>query len=367
MISILYREELREYNFGTGHSFQGDRYANFPGFIKAHLKENEDYQLVKAEPATDEDLRFICNQDYIDFNREYYRAANLGEQYSDNFTQFQSVDNAPVENPGKIEEAARIIVGQGKKACDLVLQEQVKKIVSIGGGMHHAKPERGEGFCIYNDVAFCGKYLKQKCGLDRILILDTDAHAGNGTSDYFYEDPNVLLIDLHQDPRWLYPGTGYADNIGAGDGKGFTINVPMPLYSGRKFYDAVFDQIVEPVVAEFKPQIILRNGGADPHVGDKLTSLGLQVADFTMIGNRVRAMSEICDGKVIDLLASGYAGQVLQYAWLAQICSIGGIDIDIEEPEPIPAWLGVDRFDAEIRGIITEIKGYHKKYWKCLS
>jgi len=238
--------------------------------------------------------------------------------------------------------------------------------------MHHAKPNYGEGFCIYNDVAFCARYLQHQYKLDRILILDTDAHAGNGTADYFYDDPTVLLIDLHQDPRTLYPGTGFTDQVGSGSGRGFTINVPLPVYSGHESYKLVFEEIVQPVAEEFKPQIIIRNGGSDPHVSDGLANLGLQVKDFTMIGEKVREMARLCDDREIDLIGSGYNREVLPYAWLALVCGVSGIDNPAKLPESIdkleriPSWLGVDRFSADILAVIADVKSHLKDYWKCL-
>ena len=366
MITILYREELKEYDFGPGHPFRGDRYQVFPQFLGEKLAENVNYQLLKVDPAGDEDLRLICQKDYLDFSQGYYKAANLGLSYQGQFSRFQSHDNEPIGRPGKVEETARLIVGQAKAACDLIQEDKAKKVVSIGGGMHHAKPGYGEGFCIYNDVAFCAQYLRQKYELDRVLILDTDAHAGNGTSEYFYEDPAVLFIDLHQDPRTLYPSTGFADQIGSGSGKGFTINVPLPLYAGQQAYKLVFEEIVQPVTEEFQPQIIIRNGGSDPYVGDGLTNLGLQVRGFTMIGEKVREMAQICDGKAIDLIGSGYNKEALSCTWLALICGLAGIDITLDEPQSIPSWLGVDRFLIDIQTVIQDVKNHHKDHWHCL-
>ena len=302
---IVYREGLKEYDFGPGHPFRGDRYQIFPQFLKQNLPANGNYQVYKADSATDQDLQLICQREYIDFSQGYYKAANLGLTYPGEFSRFQSPDNRPIGQPGKIEEAARLIIGQAKAACDLIQDGETRKLISIGGGMHHAKSNCGEGFCIYNDVAFSARYLQHKYKLDRILILDTDAHAGNGTAEYFYEDAAVLLIDLHQDPRTLYPGTGFADQIGSGDGEGFTINVPLPVYAGYESYKRVFEEIVQPVAEEFKPQIIIRNGGSDPHINVGLTSLGLQVKGFRMIGEKVREMARLCDDKEIDLIGSG--------------------------------------------------------------
>ena len=366
MLAIVYQEELKEYDFGPGHAFRGDRYEIFPQFLRKNLTGDGIYQIFKAASASDEDLRLICQRDYIDFSKGYYEAANLGLNYPDQFSRFHSEDNRPIGRPGKVEMAARLLIGQAKLACNLVQGDRLEKVVSIGGGMHHAKPNYGEGFCIYNDVAFCAKYLQQKYKLDRILILDTDAHTGNGTAEYFDEDPTVLFIDLHQDPQTLYPGIGFPHQIGNGSGKGFTVNVPMPVYSGQESYKLVFEEIVQPIVEEFKPQIIIRNGGSDPHVSDELTNLGLEVEGFKMIGEKVREIAKICDGKVIDLIGSGYNRKVLPYAWLALICGVADINVTLDEPEPAPPWLNVDRFLTSIKLVIQDVKNHLKDHWQCL-
>ncbi len=364
--AILYRPELREYDFGPGHPFRGNRYEIFPQFLQDNLPEDDNYRIIKAEPATNDDLLLICQQDYIDFTREYFKAANLGLDYEGPFFQYQSMDNHPPGRPGKIEEAGRVVIGQAKLACHLVQEGKYQKAVCIGGGMHHAKPSYGEGFCLYNDVAFSARYLMKQYNLERVLILDTDAHAGNGTCEYFYADPRVLFIDLHQDPRTLYPGTGFAHQIGSGTGKGFTINIPLPVYAGYDSYKLVFESIVEPVTKEFQPQIIIRNGGSDPHFSDGLTNLGLPVKGFRMIGEKVRDMAAICQGKVIDFIGSGYNETVLPYGWLALVTGLAGINMNIEEPEPIPARFQVDSALAQTQKVVEEVKSNLKEYWKCL-
>ena len=365
-IAILYREELKEYDFGQGHPFRGDRYETFPRFLIENLPEDDNYRLLQAEPATEEDLLLICTEDYINFTREYFKAANLGLSYAGSFFQYHSPDNLPGSRPGKLEEAARLMIGQVKMAADLIQAGEYEKVVCIGGNMHHAKPSYGEGFCIYNDNAFAAKYLVEKYGLERILILDTDAHTGNGTAEYFYEDPRVLFIDLHQNPRTLYPGTGFAHQIGSADGKGFTINIPLPVYSGYDSYQLAFESIVQPVTQEFKPQIIIRNGGSDPHFADGLTSLGLSVKGFQMIGEKVRGMAKVCQGKVIDAIGSGYNKDVLPYAWLALISGLAGVKIKIEEPVSIPQRFREELSLAETKEVIKEVKKHLKDYWRCL-
>jgi acetoin utilization protein AcuC len=330
-LAILYTDDLKEYDFGAGHPFSGDRYQRFHRFLTENVSE-QIYQIIGTEKANDEDLLFICEKEYINFTRAYYKAANLGFDYDGQFYRFHSADNRPVGKPRKVEEAARLIIGQAKRAVDLVESGEFEKAVSIGGGLHHAKPAFGEGFCLYNDVAYTAKYLMQEYGLKRILILDTDAHAGNGTSEYFYHDPRVMFIDLHQDPRTIYPGTGFANQIGEGEGKGYTVNVPMPVDAGYESYKLVLEEIVHPLAKEFKPQIIVRNGGSDPYLNDQLTQLGLPIKGFRMIGEEVREIAGICHGKEIDLIASGYNEKILPYAWLSLISGLAGIEMEIEEP-----------------------------------
>jgi len=370
-VGFLYNEELKEYDFGEKQPFRGDRYEIFPKFLKERIPENKNYELIKAEKASDEDLLLICQKDYIDFNRDYYKCANLGLDCDGKFHHYHGGDNFPRKNPGKVEEAARLIIGQAKLAVDLIQNGEYKKVVSLGGGMHHASPNHGDGFCVYNDVAFCVKYLIEKYGLKRILILDTDAHAGNGksvrsgTSGYFYSDPRVLFIDIHQDPSTVYPGAGFIPEIGEGKGRGFTINIPLPMFSGNDSYKLVFEKIIEPVVKEFKPQIIIQNGGSDPHFADTLTQMGLTIQGFRMLGEKTRKLSEICEGGVIDLIGSGYNLKVLPYAWLALISGLAGWKIKIEEPLPVPQRFKKDHSIEKTKKVVQEIKKILKDYWKC--
>ncbi|NLE95059.1 MAG: hypothetical protein GX600_05180, partial [Dehalococcoidia bacterium] len=226
-VSILYREELREYDFGIGHPFRGDRYEIFPKVLRQHVIPDGHYRFIVADICSEDDLRLICSQEYIDFSREYFGAASRGEVYSRSmeFPRFHSLDNLPRGRPGKLEVASRMMIGQVKKASQLVMEDGEEIVICIGGNLHHAKPDYGEGFCIYNDNAYVAKHLLQTYGLERIMVLDTDAHQGNGTCEYFYTDPRVLFVDLHQDPTTLYPGIGFANDIGDGAGRGFTINV----------------------------------------------------------------------------------------------------------------------------------------------
>jgi len=217
-------------------------------------------------------------------------------------------------------------------------------------------------------VAFSARYLLNNYKLERIAVIDTDAHAGNGTSEYFYNDPRVLFIDLHQDPHTLYPGTGFVKDIGLDKGKGFTVNVPMPANAAYDSYYRIFGEIVEPLVREFKPQLIIRNGGSDPHPDDGLTDLGLPIRGFRMIGEKVKCLAdELCQGKELDLIASGYNKRVLPNSWLALVSGLAGWKIEVEEPEPATRKFHKDPAYAQTKLVESEIKSTLKPYWKCFQ
>jgi acetoin utilization protein AcuC len=365
-VAICYRAELQDYDFGAGHPFRGRRFPRFYQFMTERLPA-EQYELIAADLATDDDLLRICSREYIEFSRDFYRAAHEDLGYDGRFYEFHSADNLPRGSPGRLEEAARLIVGQAKRAADLVLSGTFEKAISIGGGLHHAKRSFGEGFCLYNDVAFVATYLLEVYGLERILIVDTDAHAGNGTAGYFYRDPRVLFIDLHQDPRTIYPGTGFVSQIGAGEGEGYTVNVPLPLRAGYESYQHVFDALVEPLAEEFKPQVVVRNGGSDPYFNDQLTQLGLPLNGFSMIGKRIRAIAELCDGKEIDLIASGYNERILPFAWLALIAGIAGLELALEEPEPVPEMYRTDMAVHATEQVVRAVKAELQASWRCFQ
>jgi acetoin utilization protein AcuC len=361
--ALVYSPDIKNYNFGKGHPFSSDRFENFLNFLKEKMPDFKDYfEEITPDPVKDEDLKLFHSQEYIEVIKKASKGIILP-----NILQYTTVDNLDPSTgylPKGIEKATRIAVGTSLKATRLVSEGKFKKAISIGGGLHHAKKEKGEGFCIYNDVVISVKELLQK-GFKKILILDTDAHAGNGTAEAFYEDDKVLFIDIHQDPNTLYPGTGFINEIGREKGKGFTVNIPLPPGASDDSFEYVFEKVIFPVTKEFKPQIIIRNGGSDPHFSDGLTSLGLTLEGFKMIGQKVKKLSqEVCEEKEVDLIASGYNQKVLPLAWSVLIFGLLDIDIKLKEPflNQIPK---KGQKLKETKEIVEELKFLLKKHWKC--
>ncbi len=364
--AILYHRELKEQDFGPGHPFRGDRYRIFLGFFREHLGENN-FQIIEPEYASDADLLLVHSQEYINFVENFYEATASGLR-SPSALRFLSSDNFPLPGAGQLHKVARLVVGSAKLAGELVQEGKFGKAIVLGGGLHHATSSYGEGLCIYNDVAICARNLQQKYGLERILILDTEANAGHGTAQIFYESSDVLFVDIHQDSRTLYPWKGFVYEIGSGSGEGYTVNVSMPLFAGYDSYELVFDEIVFPLVEEFNPQIIIRNGGSEIHFADGLTQLGLNVEGFHMIGAKVGELAtSLCGGKVVDLIASGYNLEVLPAAWLALICGLTQTKLKVEEPVPVPQRFREDHALEETKKVIEQVKRNLKAYWRCLE
>ncbi len=363
--ALVYNPEIRNYHFGSAHPFKGERFEIFVNFLKNNLPNFKDYfEEILPEPAKDKDLELAHAKEYI----EAIEKASKGIIIP-NISEYASPDNLdPLTGylPKGIEKAARLIVGTSLLAGELVFEGKFKKAIGIGGGLHHAKINFGEGFCVYNDVVVCAKNLLNK-GTKRILILDTDAHAGNGVAEAFKEESRILFIDLHQNPRTIYPGTGFINEIGSGKGEGLTANISLPAEAGDLAYQYCFDEIIFPIVKEFKPEIIIRYGGSDPYFNDSLTQLGLTLEGFKMIGEKVKSLAGfVCQGKEVDLLASGYNQEILPKAWLAIITGLLDLPINkkVFEEKISP---NKNAGSETTKETIKELKQILKKYWKCFK
>ena len=361
--ALIYSPKIKKYGFGKYHPFTSERFENFLDFIKEKLPNFEDYFVeVRPQQATEEDLMLFHTKEYIEAMKKASKGIVLP-----NILKYASTDNLDPSTgflPRGIEEATRIAVGGSLLAGKLVLEGGFKKAIALGGGLHHAKRSFGEGFCVYNDVAICAKNLLKR-GVKKILILDTDAHAGNGTAEAFYEENKVLFIDIHQDPRTLYPGTGFINEIGSGKGEGFTVNISLPPGAGDSAYQYIFEKIIFPLAKEFKPELIIRYGGSDPYFADGLTNLGLTLEGFKMIGEKVRKLADVvCQGREVDLMASGYNQEILPLAWAALIAGLLNLKIKLKDPREKLAPPKNSKLQ-EMKEIIEELKKHFQKYWRC--
>ena len=171
---------------------------------------------------------------------------------------------------------------------------------------HHAEKDRAMGFCLFNNIAVGAEYALRHLGLERVLVVDWDVHHGNGTMHSFYKTERVLYFSAHQYPH--YPGTGAVDEIGAGPGKGYTVNVPLPAGQGDEEYAAIFQRLLLPIALEYKPQIILVSAGFDIARGDPLADMQVTPAGFVrMTELLLDVTAECCPGRLVFTLEGGYA------------------------------------------------------------
>src|SRR4051794_9396094 len=175
--------------------------------------------------------------------------------------------------PGSYETAL-LAVGGLLQCCDAVMRGRVPRaFAAIRPPGHHAEPDRPMGFCLFSNVAIAARYLQRQHGVERLAIVDFDVHHGNGTQAAFEDDPSVLFISLHQDPRTLYPGSGHGYEAGCGKGEGFTLNIPMTPGADDADYLAAFDTRVLPVLHTYRPQALLISAGFDAHHADPLAQI----------------------------------------------------------------------------------------------
>ncbi len=170
---------------------------------------------------------------------------------------------------------------------------------------HHALRARAMGFCLFNNIAVAARHAIDARGLERVMIIDWDVHHGNGTNDIFYEDNQVLFISLHQSP--LYPGTGSAGEAGAGDGLGYTVNIPVPPGSDDALYRSVVDHVLVPLALEYKPELLLISAGYDAHRDDPLADVHLTEEGFAAMTRSLWRCSAELEAPLGCVLEGGYA------------------------------------------------------------
>ena len=213
------------------------------------------------------------------------------------------IDSAPTYVTGASYQAALLAAGACRDAARAVINGQADNAFAIVRPPgHHAEPERAMGFCLLNNVAIAGLDALAG-GVERIMVVDYDAHHGNGTEKAFWNNPRAAYFSTHQEN--IYPGTGRLQD--APHARGRLANFPLPAHTGDESFSLIFDQALAPLVKAFRPGLILVSAGFDAHWSDPLTSLGLSTAGFLAISKKlVRLAEEICSGKIVFVLEGGY-------------------------------------------------------------
>jgi len=282
-----------EHKTGRGHPECPERFSAALAGVRKSVDSSKLLDIPVRE-ATSDELMLGHSEFYIQTVRENIMMGRCSLSTGDTDICPQSLD------------VASRAVGGTLNAVDAVLDGKIKNAFCVlRPPGHHAEPDRGMGFCIFNNAAIAARYAQQHAGIERVLIADWDVHHGNGTQFCFYNDPSVFYFSTHQWP--CYPGTGMVSDIGTDAGRGFTMNVPLASGSARDEVVGAFERKLIPAMREFKPQFVIISAGFDAEAGDPLGGFGLEEADFIDLTRIVMKIADkYAEGRLISVLEGGY-------------------------------------------------------------
>ena len=293
MIAFIADPFCKRHDPGPGHPEQTARFdAVLDGLKNAALLE----KMLRIEPraVNREDLQLAHDLAYLRLAEEEIHQGRSDLSTGDTSVSEESWEAALRASGSALAAVDAVLAGKATRAFCLVRPPG-----------HHASAARGMGFCVLNNIALAARHAQRRHGIARVLIVDWDVHHGNGTQDIFYDDPTVFFFSTHQSP-W-YPGTGRAEEIGAGAGRGTTLNVPLPAGSGRAEIFAAFEQKLRPAAEKFQPELVLISAGFDSRIDDPLGRFRLTDDDFADLTRTVCGLAASHGkGRVISLLEGGY-------------------------------------------------------------
>jgi acetoin utilization deacetylase AcuC-like enzyme len=274
---------------GRGHPERPERIA----VLHEHVREQPGLRRVEPRAASEDDLVLVHDERYL---VEVARTRELARYAFDADTPVspQSYDTARLAAGGLLALLDEIMAGRLANGFAFVRPPG-----------HHAERGRAMGFCLFNNVAVGAAYLRRRYHLERVLVVDWDVHHGNGTQHMFEGDPRVLYISTHQYP--YYPGTGWLDEVGTGEGEGFTVNLPLPAGFGDAEYLEAFRTVIEPIALQYRPQFVLVSAGFDPHVRDPLAGMAVTEAGFAAMARALLGVAAAtAEGRCVAVLEGGY-------------------------------------------------------------
>jgi acetoin utilization protein AcuC len=234
-----------------------------------------------------------------------------------------------------MHEASALVAGASLSAAEAVWRGEVRRAVSIAGGLHHAMPERASGFCVYNDPAIAIARLLE-IGAQRVAYVDVDVHHGDGVQAVFWDDPRVLTVSLHETPLALFPGTGFPDEVGGPDALGSAVNVALPPGTGDAGWLRAFFAVVPPILRAFRPELLVTQCGADAYRLDPLAHLELTVDGQRASYLALRGLAdELCGGRWVATGGGGYAlVEAVPRAWTHLLAIATDEPLDPQTPTP---------------------------------
>jgi len=301
-VSLYLSDTLGAYGFGDSHPFGTDRMA---AFYKETCKQGLDARVNVITPlACDEQaLRRFHTDRYIQQVRQQSRSG----------TGVLDLGDTPAFKG--VYEAASTVVGAALDGLKQMMSANSPRIFVPIAGLHHAQRDTAAGFCVFNDAGVLIETLRSEYGVRRVAYVDIDAHHGDGVFYAFESDPDLIFADIHEDGRYLYPGTGRADETGKDNAIGTKLNIPLPPAADDQAFFAAWHEL-EYFVEQAKPELIILQAGADSIKGDPITHLAFSPAAHAHAAQRLVALADRhCQGRIIGLGGGGYNRENLALGW----------------------------------------------------
>jgi acetoin utilization deacetylase AcuC-like enzyme len=344
-VALFYHPAYLEHDTGV-HPESADRLrAVLRALDRLGIRESD---LLRPDPVDQDLLAEVHSPRYI---RTIQAAASTGGGYWDLDTYI---------SPGSYD-AAVLAAGAAVAAVDNVMSGARSAFALVRPPGHHALRNAAIGFCLFNNMAVAAQHAVRRYGLRRVMIVDWDVHHGNGTQDYFYGRADVLFFSSHRYP--FYPGTGAANETGEGTGKGYTLNVPLPVGTGDDGHRQVFRQVVVPAARRYKPELILISAGYDSHLADPLGGMAVTTAGFSELAGITRALADEipeCQGRLAAVLEGGYNVEALAQSVVATIGALGAdIGTPVTTDTPEMSTVPPTRRGPDISGVIEQVRKQH--------
>lgn len=345
--ALVWDPSFTAYRFRPDHPFNPKRLELTISLIEEmELLSAPGLTVVPPRMATDAELMRVHAPEYV---AAVKRLGSSGPERRDDGREWGlGTDDNPIF--AGMHEATATVVGGTLRAAELVMSGEVTRAFNLAGGLHHAHRARASGFCIYSDLAAAIAWIREAHGA-RVMYIDYDAHHGDGVQGIFYEDPDVLTFSIHESGRYLFPGTGFVDETGDGDGFGYSLNLPVEPFTEDDSWLELFGGMLEDAADAFRPDVIVLQNGCDAHLSDPLTHLRCTTRMYEETMRLTTELADrVCGGRIIATGGGGYAvWTVVPRAWTLVWAGLTGQ----RPPNRIPrAWL--ERWQGESPDLLPD-------------
>jgi len=304
---------------------------------------------IAPRPATEEELAWVHTPAYI---------ARVAATAGRPLTAF----DLDTQTTAKSYETARLAAGAVFRLVEAICSGRIQRgFAAIRPPGHHAEPDRGMGFCLFNNTALGARYLQRRHGLKRIMVVDIDAHHGNGTQAVFYDTDEVLCVSIHQFPG--FPGTGKLGEVGRGRGEGYTVNVPLRKGHGDTDFLCILHWLVRPLASAYRPEIILVPCGFDLWLHDRLAEMRVSAEGYGLITALLADIAaEACNGRIAFIMEGGYSAEGIRECGLRVLQSLCR-----PSPSNLEALHKIAGEDPSKLGALKKAIEVQRKYWTVLK